>query len=266
MPNHVTTRCMVTGPTPDIAAFRKQMIIWDERSELHLQLGFDRLPAELIAGIEESIVSIAANYKNGHTRFDFEKIIPAPAILNQVVESTSSELGTWLMILRGERAPFMPISIDDASIRWVRADVGMLDAPMHEVAAAFLQKHPDYEAAGRLRLQALVATGSPGWHSWNIANWGTNGNAYSFRLVSDDPLEFAFNTAWDFPWPVFEALARKFSNLQFKCLTFDESGSFGGEGCFNPINGEQPYQLCEATDELFGRVYSTAAGASAARG
>ena len=131
----------------------------------------------------------------------------------------------------------------------------MRDAPIREVAAAYLAKHPEYETAGRLRLQAILETGFAGWYSWNIANWGTKWNCYSFRPVSDDPLEFLFETAWGFPEPVFAALAREFPALQFKCLTFDEGWNFGGQGYFNPPAGEQAWTRCEATDELYERVY-----------
>ena len=126
---------------------------------------------------------------------------------------------------------------------------------MHEVAAAYLEKHLDYEEMGRLRFRALFETGYPGWYAWRIVNWGTKSNAHSFRLVSDEPLEFLFDTAWEFPWPVFEELVRVFPSLQFKCLSFEEGGNFGGEGCFNPTPGERPYECCTATEELSERVF-----------
>lgn len=227
MPNHVTTRCTVTGPTTDLATFRARMIVTtaDEKGE-------------------------------PYTLLDFDKIIPAPAILSQIEESTVSEYGARLVILRAERgAPFETMGIYNTHIQRFRDEVAMRDAPIREVAAAYLAKHPEYETAGRLRLQAILETGFAGWYSWNIANWGTKWNCYSFRPVSDDPLEFLFETAWGFPEPVFAALAREFPALQFKCLTFDEGWNFGGQGYFNPPAGEQAWTRCEATDELYERVY-----------
>jgi hypothetical protein len=131
----------------------------------------------------------------------------------------------------------------------------MLDAPIRDVAAAYLSKNPEYETAGRLRLQAILETGFASWYPWNIENWGTKWNSYSFRHVADEPLEFIFETAWGFPEPVFLAIAREYPTLHFKCLTFDEGWNFGGAGYFNPPAGEPAWAQCTATDELYERVY-----------
>jgi hypothetical protein len=189
-------------------------------------------------------------------RFDFEKIIPSPAIVYNVKESSVSEDGALLMMLRGEYGGSSDtMGLPETSIQSYRSDVGMPDKSMREVAAAFLQKHPEYENEGRLRLHSLLETGYTGWYSWNLANWGTKSNARWFRLISDEPLDFRFNTPWCFPWPVFEALARDFPTLQFKCLSFEEARFFAGEGCFNPGAGESPYEQCDATAELYERVH-----------
>jgi hypothetical protein len=157
------------------------------------------------------IVATADEKGEPYTLFDFDKIIPAPTILDQIEESTVTEEGACLIILRAEGGECFKI------IEWYdthfRDDVGMPDAPIDEVAAAYLAKHPEYETAGRLRLQAILETGFAGWYSWNTANWGTKWNSYSFHPVSDDPLEFLFQTAFSFPKPVFAALAREYPSL-----------------------------------------------------
>jgi hypothetical protein len=179
-----------------------------------------------------------------YTLFDFDKIITAPSFLKQTEESTTSEYAARLIILRGEnRVRPETMGMSDAQIQRIRAEVDMPDAPMGQVAAVFLKIHPEEEAAGRLRLQAILETGYSSWYSWNTANWGTKWNSYSFHPLSEDPLEFCFKTAWSFPWPIFEALAREFPTLQFKCRTTEEMGQFYGEGCFNPGPGERPYEL-----------------------
>lgn len=76
-----------------------------------------------------------------------------------------------------------------------------------------------------------------------------------FRSVSDNPLEFLFKTALDFPEPVFAALVREYPALQFKCLTIDEQWNFGGQGYFNPSVNHSAWAKCEATDELCERVH-----------
>jgi hypothetical protein len=258
MANYVTTRCEVTGPASDVTAFRNRMIICDGRNQdldsiPELYINTPDGPASLKKLLEPLFAKDARQL-----RFDFERIIPMPPVLNEIEESSRSELGVCLMILRGERgAAFAPIGLRDSSIAQIRADANMPDAPLHEVATAFLQKHPDYEAAARPRFRALFETGYPGWYSWKIVNWGTGKNAFSFRLVREDPLEFIFDTAWHFPWPVSDALAQEFPTLQFRCCTIEEFKHFGGQGCFNPGPGEQPYELCEGTDDLYERVRHT---------
>lgn len=226
MPNHVKTRCTVTGPAESVAAFREQMIVTAE---------------------EEG---------KSYTRLDFNKAVPSPSILSQIEESTVSEYGARLVILRAERgAPFETMGMYDTHIQRFRADVGMPDAPIREVAAAYLAKHPEYETAGRLRLQAILETGFAGWYSWNVENWGTKWNSYDFEQVSEEPFQFTFDTAWDFPEPVFEALAKRFPTLQFECISFDEGWNFAATGFFNPPAGKAAWKRCDATEELYELVY-----------
>jgi hypothetical protein len=266
MANNVTTRCTVIGPATDVAAFRERMFIWDDRSEEFLNWGFHTMSQKLIRSFPPAFVKRVTE-QGGHMRFDFERLIPSPALVWQVEESNTSEHGARLILLRGQYVDRTEtMGMPKSSIKYYRADVSMPKAPMHEVAAAFLQNNPEYEVAGRARLQALLETGYSGWYSWTIANWGTKRNAYSYRPVSDKPLEFLFDTAWNFPWPVFETLAREFPTLQFKCLSFDEGWGFAGEGCFNPAAGERPFELCDATEELYERVYGKRSDGPPSRG
>jgi hypothetical protein len=196
MPNHVTTRCTVIGPSNEVDIFRARMIVTtaDKTGKL----------------------------------FDFNKIIPAPAILDQVEESTVSEFGARLIVLRAERrhpfytgrmydfeeesapseygpplpeqaTPYETMGMSAADIPLFRGDLGMPDAPFGEVAAAYLAKYPEYETAGRLRLQATLETGFAGWYSWNIANWGTKWNSYSSVLLAITRSNFCLRRPWIFP-------------------------------------------------------------------
>jgi hypothetical protein len=193
------------------------------------------------------IIQTADENGEPYTLFDFDKIVPAPPILNQIEAGSRSQLAAQLIILRGEHDAWFlePFTTKDYAIAHIRGNVDMPDASMGKVAAAYLKKHPEEEEQGRLWLQSILETGHASWYSWNIANWGTKWNSYRFRLLSDDPLEFSFETAWSFPWPVFEALAHEFPTLQFNCGTYEEMGSFTGDGCFNPGPGERPFELTE---------------------
>ena len=53
--------------------------------------------------------------------------------------------------------------------------------------------------------------------------WGTKWNAYDGAIVSRDPgcLNFEFNTAWDFPEPVYRKLGKMFPQLSFDIAAID---------------------------------------------
>jgi hypothetical protein len=179
MPNDVTTRCIVTGSAKDVQAFRARMIIKTDDEE--------------------------------ESRFDFERIVPVPAAIEECEVSLE-------MLLEAHR----------------ESPDGRLPESILEKA----RKSKEIDAEG-----------------WYYSNWGTKWNSYEFRLLSEDPLEFAFDTGWRFPDRIFEALAREFPTLQFKCVAFDEGWRFAGEGCFNPEPGETPFHLCAPTKELCQRVF-----------
>lgn len=228
MPNHVTTRCIVYGNAGAVQAFRRRMIVF---------------------------VS-AGGSTPGHQAFDFNRIIPMPTILRDTDESSTARIGAALLNLRGScPAPFETGGLYVTEIAGIRAAVSMPDAPISDVAAALLKQNSIYEEQGLRRLQALTETGFTSWYPWSVRYWGTKWGAYQFDLVSDDPLHFTFQTAWSFPTPVFEALAAEFPSLTFDLCCFDEGWNFAGAGAFNPRLDQPAFALCDATDELYQRVY-----------
>lgn len=228
MPNHVTIRCVVTGPDAEVQRFRETVLL--------------------------TKVDAPANIS--HTQLDFEAVIPMPSALKGVEAGSRSEEGAVLIVLRAERgAPFATGGLYEARVQRIRDDVGMRDDHIQKVAAEYLRKHPDVEEQGRLRLRTILETGYADWYSWSIANWGTKWNSYRFALIAEDPLEFTFETAWSFPTPVFEKVANVFPSLVFECRCFDEGWNFAGEGFFNPPASRPQFAIVGATDVLYERVY-----------
>jgi hypothetical protein len=188
MANHVTTRCTVIGRASDVAAFQDRMIIKEDGRG---DFGGENLPAEMLAAIASVREIMRTKQTEPLMRFDFEKIIPVPAIVRQIEESTASEQGARLIFLRGELGdPLETMGMAETSIEYFRADVDMPDAPIHEVAAAFLQNHPDYEAKGRLRLRALVEAGFAGWYS--------STSSIGERRLTPTRSELLATTPWNF--------------------------------------------------------------------
>ena len=227
MPNIVSTRCTVTGPAADVAAFRNRMFVSR-------------------ANDDGEVTDV----------FDFNNIIRRPELLDYTEESSHAIIGGFLVIAR--RGGNDSELVDEELSQRIRAEVEMPDAPWSEVAAAYLANNPEYEQAGRLRHQAYVETGYGSWYPWNIANWGTEWNAGSFGVFGDDPLEFYFETVSDFPEPVFVALSREFPTLHFRCAVVEDQVNFGGDGYFNAPDGENEWSRCEVTAELVRHVFGGA--------
>lgn len=62
-----------------------------------------------------------------------------------------------------------------------------------------------------------------GGYEWCLGNWGTKWNAYTACVGYD---EVTFQTAWNYPEPIFKALSKKFPDLIFEVEYADEdSGS-----------------------------------------
>ena len=221
MPNHVSTRCVVTGPAASIASFQQRMI---------------RPDAE----------------ERGKPRFDFEGVLPMPAILNAIAFGSAARLG--IEILTGAAVDGKP-SVECGALGSEWAEERGITTRAEFVAWA--EEHrPDAMEKARMCLAAHDATGFYGAHDWSVATWGTKWNSYSFESDipdgDDGRFEFLFMTAWTFPQPVFEALATTVPDLVFHCVCVEEGRCFAGQGEFN---GNADFAYCAVTDELFAEAF-----------
>jgi hypothetical protein len=218
MPNHVITECTVTGPQPEID--RLQVLVFRVNND-------------------------------GKQFLDFDQVIPMPLSLRSGKDSSSAIQAAKLLLVRDGTLSFDSSGLFPIAVERIRADVGLPEpAPMSDVAAAYLVKHPEQEAAGKQCVSNMVETGYPDAYEWSRANWGTKWNSYWFGIdeSSDGFLRFHFETAWSFPTPIFEKLAAIFPTLRFECACSDEYVNFVGRGAFN---GEPAFEISEGTNELY---------------
>jgi hypothetical protein len=216
MPNHVTTRCIVTGPTADIQYFRNTTI---------------RVPE---GGDEPTL--------------DFDRIIPMPDVIKNTDGATDIDLGIEILI--GSPRPDMPLS-SYLTWSWIQ-QLGI--STVAELRAWAEKERPEALVSGRKALEAFKETGCYDWYGWSVENWETKWNSYGFQIEyeDDEQLSFHFNTAWGFPSPIFDTLAEMFPTLRFDCVCFDEMWNFAGQGSFN---GEPSFEFVDPTDELYEMVY-----------
>ncbi|MGC5799041.1 hypothetical protein [Sphingomonas sp. NFX23] len=80
---------------------------------------------------------------------------------------------------------------------------------------------------------------------WASLNWGVDRNADNLTIHSDeeDGICFQFDTPWEFPTPVFEALAREFPALVFSGSAFEDSDGNEWKGEFNGANDWGPGEI-----------------------
>lgn len=228
MPNHVTSRIIVTGNADDMIEFKALLI---------------KKTAE-----------------DGRLEFDFNGIIPMSASIKGVESSSAAEMGFEILTghapqerISGALSIALGLPPKPSLLDRYRAEdpsIQTLDDLKNWAAV----HHPEWLEKGAAMKRAFDETGYYSWYDWSIANWGTKWNAYSFHLASDalTRIEFTMDTAWSFPKPVFEALAGRFPALTFECGCYDEGGSFSGRGYFN---GPADFEAHQANDEDYTWVY-----------
>ena len=139
---------------------------------------------------------------------------------------------------------------------------GMLDGLSLADLANLWKKLPGFLAnmkGGALKLKILAETGYPSWYEWSIANWGTKWAVDEINIIYEDAtrLDFAFDTAWNFPEPIFRALAEKFPEMEIWCACIEEGNVVCGHGHFTPVSdGENDEEFSFCGEDEMDYVYS----------
>lgn len=103
---------------------------------------------------------------------------------------------------------------------------------------------PDHIYRGNLGEVERKLYGANNWYNWCMRNWGTKWNACHQEPhdVTRDPSVMEFDTAWTAPFPIYEVLSRKYSNIRFYITWADEDiGVNCGEVTFYDGEVEEEY-------------------------
>lgn len=220
MPNHVTTRMVVTGDMRNLRRFRKECI---------------RLVSE--SGSEEQL--------------DFNAILPMPKALKDAPACCHNDIG-YAAWYGPERSSSIGTYgwMDVASFDWCKAKT------REELQEKLLKRDPKYKTAADVTKANMDKYGARSWYDWAIRHWGTKWNSYDFAWVSEERLrlEFVFETAWSPPIPVFGRMALFYPSLHFDIKSFDEGWNFAmvGEIQADFLN---TYRDVRPTDEVYEAVY-----------
>lgn len=196
MPNHITTVLTVTGDETAIAALVAR----------HIAKVKDRDGAE-------------------SDHLDFATIIPRPACVDATESGTEADAGFYA--LTGLVRTTFPSLAWNPMAAYEAQGFKIDRLTSNREFAAWLREHrPQVIAKGEASLRCLRETGYLNWHEWSIASWGTKWGAYSMAIRERAPGRFVakFETAWDVPVPVLDALAKLYPALHFATESIDEGG------------------------------------------
>ena len=79
---------------------------------------------------------------------------------------------------------------------------------------------PDFQYQ-MYRIASKAKYGFYDWYEWQIENWGTNRNACNTALLES---KIEFETAWNFPIPIFEEIEKQNPKIKFQVELYDEHG------------------------------------------
>jgi hypothetical protein len=222
---HCTTHCIVTGPTEDIHRFRRTII--------------------------------CASHEGEEPVFDFDRIIPRPQIIKEVVEDIDNtsqidwgkqmiKIYLGVMILTGKPPDGPPSWLADALIQ----ELGIERASRRSRAQVekVAKEYPDAVVSARKALAAFQETGFYEPFLWSSRHWGTPRNSYWLEIEyeGDDLLSFHFGTVWSRPTKIFVKLGEVFPNLKFHLSTFADAAILRGR--------ERP--MAERQSSLWDRIDS----------
>lgn len=162
----------------------------------------------MLRGDSHSLDELATNVKTSDEEvFDFETIVPTPAIVKQ--SPHYNEVDHTHSLVNDKKAN---------RAAWLCAVVGKGND------SHFLQQYIGYskslsteknDAILEAEFKRLVGANRRYWYSFNNKLWNTKWGACNatVKRVSDTELKYTFDTAWDTPKPVAAKLAEFFPEL-----------------------------------------------------
>jgi hypothetical protein len=213
--------------------------------------------------IDDHFVERASHGSLTEKHFDFETVIPQPAIVRQAEPCSRADLGAFLLRVLASGGAW------DEDYAWPigRGEPEETNAAIRH----FLEEKPDFEKFGRLQLQCLAETGFIDWQGWNSCHWGTKWNASGGKIehvravMGLYEMEFTLQTALSVAEPVWVRLAQLFPRIVFRISIFEAGWVFAGKGTFNRLGDKNGFEYLtpeersargqELYRKVFGREY-----------
>jgi len=116
---------------------------------------------------------------------------------------------------------------------------------------AFNMKLDEVIKLGEQAVENKKKYGHHTWYNWCKANWGTKWDAINVQLldVTETKIEFAFETAWSEPRPIYEEIVKKYPNIE---LEIDYANEDLGYDCGSIYYSDEIWEYI-SQDEDFAR-------------
>jgi Ferredoxin-like domain in Api92-like protein len=149
---------------------------------------------EAIRGSEE---------EGDETPFDFNRLIPMPCELGE----TTADFGQAYCVYYGDAERIL-------AYPWIKN----LGIDTIEKLREHFDADPEHRATADQQKINIEKYGAPSWFEWRIQHWGTKSNACDAAITEngDGSLHVNFETAWTFPFPIFQKLAADFPMPNFE--------------------------------------------------
>ena len=173
-----------------------------------------------IKGDNAEIEKMLLEIENDNEHIDFNKIVPMPTELSNVVESTRTYEYLTYYLTKTEQTHFIEeISKNNSFMRYSKF---FIDNKTDEELNTMFKE-------GERFFNIYKKYGFVSWYSWAIHNWGVKWNASESELYDYDKMaELYFTTAWYGVPMLIEILVKKYPNLQFEYKFADEDA---GNNC-----------------------------------
>jgi hypothetical protein len=156
-------------------------------------------PAEDISRLREAVLGCDGDKE---ISFDFNRPDPMPSELR----GTVADFGTAYTVYYGDAEPILEYP-------WVKR----LEIATVEQLREHFDADPNHRATADKWAENIKKYGAPTWYKWSCEHWGTKWNSCTVEATVNDirSIHVRFDTAWSFPFPIFEKLVADFPTLNF---------------------------------------------------
>jgi hypothetical protein len=181
--------------------------------------------------------------EKGEIPFDFNRLGAAPPVPTEL-SNTINDGGVAFAVYYGDAESVL-------RCRWVQ-NLGI--ASVEQLREHF-DADPKHRATADLWRANIEKYGVPTLCEWRSLHWGTDRNAFDADIAENGAgsLRVTFETAWDFPTPIFEKLVAEFPTLIFEGSAEEPNTEMyiSFRGCNGEFRWQEDHDALKAAAAIF---------------